>query len=69
MFITGENTHKDLLDNVEEAKLPKLYGGNCECEATCVYSDKGPWAEYENKINFAIRGTSSAGPGGEEFKF
>ena len=29
-----------------------MYGGACDCEATCVYSDKGPWADVENKINF-----------------
>jgi hypothetical protein len=27
IIITGENSHKDLLDNVEEKSLPKLYGG------------------------------------------
>jgi len=40
------------VQNVEAEELPKLYGGNCECDATCVYSDRGPWADVENKINF-----------------
>lgn len=68
IIITGENSHKDLLDNVEEKSLPKLYGGQCECEATCIYSDKGPWADMENKVNFANEATGTTGPN-EEFKF
>lgn len=52
IVITGENSHKDLLEKFDTANLPKLYGGVCECEAMCVYSDKGPWADVENKINF-----------------
>lgn len=52
IFITGENVHKNLYDKVDVDLLPKIYGGNCDCEATCVYSDKGPWADIENKINF-----------------
>ena len=52
IVITGEHTHKDLQEKVEADKLPKIYGGACDCEATCVYSDKGPWADGENKINF-----------------
>jgi len=52
IIITGENSHKDLIERVEPSELPKLYGGNCECDATCVYSDRGPWADVENKINF-----------------
>lgn len=54
-MITGECSHKDLLSRVEADNLPNLYGGSCECEATCVYSDKGPWADVENKINYQNR--------------
>lgn len=32
--------------------LPEIYGGVCECEATCVYSDIGPWCDIENTINY-----------------
>ena len=52
IHITGENTHKDLISRFSPSNLPQLYGGECECDATCVYSDKGPWADVENKINF-----------------
>ena len=24
----------------------------CQCEASCVYSDKGPWTEIENRVNY-----------------
>lgn len=73
VIITGENSHKGLLENVDADKLPKIYGGSCDCEATCVYSEKGPWADVENKINFQNRYmTEMAGALGgpvEEFKF
>ena len=52
IIITGESTHAELQEKVEQGELPALYGGSCECEATCVYSDRGPWADVENKINF-----------------
>jgi hypothetical protein len=32
--------------------LPSIYGGQCECEATCVYSDKGPWCDIINTVNY-----------------
>jgi len=37
---------------VDEYELPSLYGGLCECKATCIYSEKGPWSEIENCVNF-----------------
>lgn len=73
IVITGENSHKQILENFAVDCLPKLYGGSCDCEATCVYSDKGPWADVENKINFQNRYmTEMAGALGgpvEEYKF
>ena len=73
IVITGESTHKGLVENVDQEKLPKIYGGLCETEATVVYSDRGPWNEIENKINYQNRYmTEMAGALGgpvEEFKF
>ncbi len=63
--ITGESHIPQLLELVDPQKLPKEFGGKCECEATCIYSDKGPWADTENKINYANLNSNSK----EEFKF
>ena len=53
IIITGESSHKDLQESMADlSDLPKLYGGSCECEATCVYSDKGPWNDTENRVNY-----------------
>jgi len=41
--------------------LPKLYGGSCECEATCVYSDKGPWNDTENRVNYQNKNVTDMG--------
>jgi len=52
IFISGDDSHDDLLAEVDEKTLPEIYGGMCECEATCVYSDVGPWCDIENTINY-----------------
>ena len=77
ILFTGENTHPELLARVDQAKLPKLYGGLCECKASCIYSNKGPWTSLENKTNYQNKKGSSdeiKETGGnvlqkEEFKF
>ena len=43
VFISSNESHEDLSAEVDEAELPLLYGGTCECDATCIYSEKGPW--------------------------
>lgn len=43
VFISSNESHEDLAAEVNEHELPELYGGTCECEATCIYSEKGPW--------------------------
>ena len=58
--VTGSSTHNDLIQNIDPSELPKLYGGNCDCEASCVYSDRGPWADLENKIDFRNRPVTEA---------
>jgi len=76
IVITGEATHPDLSKSVQPDKLPRLYGGLCECEATCIYSDKGPWCQVENKVNYQdregrvkVQQQKGQGGAGEEFKF
>ena len=29
-----------------------MYGGLCDCKASCIYSEKGPWTEVENMVNY-----------------
>mmetsp|Transcript_36544 Transcript_36544/g.56108 ORF Transcript_36544/g.56108 Transcript_36544/m.56108 type:complete len:173 (+) Transcript_36544:551-1069(+) len=52
IFISTSDTHEDLIAEVGEYELPQIYGGLCECRATCVYSERGPWSEIENFINY-----------------
>jgi hypothetical protein len=52
VFMSGDDSHDELIAEVKECDLPEIYGGMCECEATCIYSDIGPWCDYENTINF-----------------
>lgn len=41
-----------LLETVDVAKLPAIYGGACACQAQCIYSDKGPWSVVLNVVDF-----------------
>lgn len=38
----------DMFELIERDQVPKLIGGDCECEneGGCNYSDKGPWLEF-----------------------
>ena len=50
--ISTNNSHKELIAEVDEYELPTIYGGICDCKASCIYSEKGPWTEVENTINY-----------------
>ena len=52
MVFSSNSSHKDLVEEIDEYELPAIYGGTCECKATCIYSEKGPWTEVENLINY-----------------
>ena len=69
VFISSNETHEDLMNEVRDLDLPELYGGVCECEATCIYSDKGPWIDFENTIDYrnpdANRGSGSGSDVGD----
>ena len=53
IFFTGEKMHKHMLEQIDDLEdFPSIYGGQCECEAQCIYSDVGPWSDCENKIDY-----------------
>lgn len=52
IYITGESQPKELTDEVLPANLPKIYGGECQCGATCIYSEKGPWSPVQNVVDY-----------------
>ena len=52
IFFSSSDSHEDLQAEVRECDLPELYGGTCECDATCIYSEKGPWCDFENTIDY-----------------
>lgn len=52
VHFSASASHPLLADEVDEYELPDLYEGQCSCKATCVYSEKGPWSEVENRVNF-----------------
>ena len=55
ILITGESEPQKLLDEVEPDRLPQIYGGTCNCSAQCIYSEKGPWTNVLNVIDFQNR--------------
>ena len=52
IHLSADTSHPKLLEMIEPAKLPKEYGGEAHAEASCIYSERGPWTEVENKINY-----------------
>lgn len=52
ILITGESSPEQLMQAVEKERLPTVYGGECNCQAQCIYSDKGPWTEVLNVVDF-----------------
>jgi len=41
-----------MLELIDENDLPDIYGGSCCCKAQCIYSEKGPWSEVENFVDY-----------------
>ncbi|KAI9373711.1 CRAL-TRIO domain-containing protein [Aspergillus egyptiacus] len=47
IHVLGSGYKTELLKQVPAENLPKEFGGTCECEGGCEYSDMGPWQEPE----------------------
>ncbi|KAL1973137.1 hypothetical protein VTN31DRAFT_6679 [Thermomyces dupontii] len=45
--VLGSNYQAELLAQVPAENLPKEFGGTCECEGGCQFSDAGPWQDPE----------------------
>jgi len=42
IHVLGSGYEKELLSQVPKENLPKQYGGTCQCEGGCEFSDAGP---------------------------
>jgi len=47
IHVLGGNYQKELLAQVPAENLPQQFGGTCECEGGCQFSDMGPWREAQ----------------------
>ena len=45
IHVLGSGYEKELLAQVSKENLPKMFGGSCECEGGCMFSDQGPWRD------------------------
>lgn len=45
IHVLGSGYEKELLAQVPKENLPKQFGGSCECEGGCEFSDQGPWQD------------------------
>jgi hypothetical protein len=49
IHVLGSNYQKDILTAIPAENLPETFGGQCNCEGGCMFSDQGPWTEDEWK--------------------
>ena len=56
--ITGGEQHPEMAELIHEMDLPDIYGGECSCKAQCIYSEKGPWSEVENFVDYQNPGAA-----------
>ncbi|KLJ11519.1 hypothetical protein EMPG_13292 [Blastomyces silverae] len=47
IHVLGTGYEAELLAQVPKENLPKEFGGECQCEGGCEFSDMGPWQEKE----------------------
>ncbi|EQL33066.1 hypothetical protein BDFG_04813 [Blastomyces dermatitidis ATCC 26199] len=47
IHVLGAGYEAELLAQVPKENLPKEFGGECQCEGGCEFSDMGPWQEKE----------------------
>lgn len=47
IHVLGAGYHQQLLEQVPIENLPAEFGGLCECEGGCEFSDMGPWKDPE----------------------
>jgi len=45
--VLGANYKEELLEMIAPDQLPKFLGGDCECPGECMFSNKGPWNDFE----------------------
>lgn len=45
--VLGANYKEELLEMIAHDQLPEFLGGDCECPQGCMYSNKGPWNDFE----------------------
>jgi len=56
IHVLGSGYEKELLGQIPKENLPKRFGGSCNCEGGCEFSDQGPWQDPQ----FAKPAKSSA---------
>ena len=45
IHVLGSGYQSELLAQVPAENLPKQFGGHCDCEGGCGFSDAGPWQD------------------------
>ena len=47
IHILGAGFQTELLKQIPSENIPTIFGGTCECEQGCAFSDIGPWQDPE----------------------
>ena len=47
--VFGENYKDGLLERIDADCLPTFFGGTCDCQGGCLFSNAGPWKKDDEK--------------------
>ena len=68
IHVLGSGYQSEILGQIPAENLPKEFGGKCECQGGCHYSDAGPWqdSKWVREPKWAKKSADGAGAGNGE---
>ncbi len=45
IHVLGSGYQSEIFKQIPKENLPKMFGGTCDCQGGCAFSDMGPWQD------------------------